>query len=413
MAEDIWAEGSSAMTIARNDEGIATGSLQGLRVLDFSTTIAGPHCTRMLADMGAEVIKIESAEGETMRTRPPLRGHFSTVFGGLNTGKKSLVLDLKSPDAVDAVRRLVAGADIVVENFRPGVMRRLKLDYGSLQPLNPKLIYCSISGYGQTGPSAELPAYAPVIHAASGYDMAHLSYQPGRNRPDYCGIYHADVLTGVYAFGAIAAALYQRQRSHKGQHIDVSMLESMLSLTLNEVQWSQFEVAPPSRPMFGPVETADGYVMVAIASEKTFQGLVRAAGHPEWISDPRFAKYAERRNHWKDLMEGVEIWSRAVTTERCLAELNAQGVPSSAYRTVAEAMGDPQIAHRGALVEVEDGGGTFKVMNLPFRMSGAHVAAGRHTATLGEHTLALLKESGLSEDAIAAFAGKSRVAERR
>ena len=401
------------MTIARNDEGIATGSFRGLRVLDFSTTIAGPHCTRMLADMGAEVIKIESAEGETMRTRPPLRGHFSTVFGGLNTGKKSLVLDLKSPDAVDAVRRLVAGADIVVENFRPGVMRRLKLDYGSLQQLNPKLIYCSISGYGQTGPSAELPAYAPVIHAASGYDMAHLSYQPGRNRPDYCGIYHADVLTGVYAFGAIAAALYQRQRSHKGQHIDVSMLESMLSLTLNEVQWSQFEVAPPSRPMFGPVETADGYVMVAIASEKTFQGLVRAAGHPEWISDPRFAKYAERRKHWKDLMEGVEIWSRAVTTEQCLAELNAQGVPSSAYRTVAEALSDPQISHRGALVEVEDGGGTFKVMNLPFRMSGANVAAGRRTATLGEHTLALLKESGLSEDAIAAFAGKSRVAERR
>jgi crotonobetainyl-CoA:carnitine CoA-transferase CaiB-like acyl-CoA transferase len=191
------------------------------------------------------------------------------------------------------------------------------------------------------------------------------------------------------------------------------MLESMLSLTLNEVQWSQFEVAPPSRPMFGPVETADGYVMVAIASEKTFQGLVRAAGHPEWISDPRFAKYAERRKHWKDLMEGVEIWSRAVTTEQCLAELNAQGVPSSAYRTVAEALSDPQISHRGALVEVEDGGGTFKVMNLPFRMSGANVAAGRRTATLGEHTLALLKESGLSEDAIAAFAGKSRVAERR
>jgi CoA:oxalate CoA-transferase len=140
MAEDMWTKGSSAMTVARNDEGIATGSFQGLRVLDFSTTIAGPHCTRMLADMGAEVIKIESAEGETMRTRPPLRGHFSTVFGGLNTGKKSLVLDLKSPEAVDAVRRLVSGADIVVENFRPGVMRRLKLDYGSLQQLNPKLI---------------------------------------------------------------------------------------------------------------------------------------------------------------------------------------------------------------------------------------------------------------------------------
>jgi CoA:oxalate CoA-transferase len=401
------------VTIMENDEGIATGSFQGLRVLDFSTTIAGPHCTRMLADMGAEVIKIEPVEGETMRTRPPLRGSCSSVFGQLNTGKKSLVLDLKSPDAVDAIRRLVAGADIVVENFRPGVMRRLKLDYASLQQLNPKLIYCSISGYGQTGPSAELPAYAPVIHAASGYDMAHLSYQPGRNRPDYCGIYHADVLTGVYAFGAIAAALYQRHESQKGQHIDVSMLESMLSLTLNEVQWSQFEVAPPSRPMFGPVETADGYVMVAIASEKTFQGLVRAAGHPEWIGDPRFAKYSDRRNHWKDLMEGVEIWSRVVSTQQCLAELNVQGVPCSAYRTVAEALSDPQIAHRGALVEVEDGGGAFKVMNLPFRMSGTNVAAGKRTATLGEHTVALLKESGLSEDAIAAFLGKSPTTERR
>jgi CoA:oxalate CoA-transferase len=400
------------MTIAATDEGILTKSFGGLRVLDFSTTIAGPHCTRMLADMGAEVIKIESAEGDTMRTRPPLRNNFSTVFGQLNVGKKSLVLDLKSPDAIDVIRRLVASADILVENFRPGVMRRLQLDYGSLHKLNPKLIYCSISGYGQTGPSAELPAYAPVIHAASGYDTAHLAYQPGRSRPDYCGIYHADVLTGVYAFGAISAALYQRRDSGQGQHIDVSMLESMLTLTMNEVQWSQFEVAPPSRPMFGPVETADGYVMVAIASEKTFQGLARAAGHSEWIEDPRFAKYANRRDHWKDLMDGVETWSRTLTTARCLAELNGFGVPSSAYRTVAEALRDPQLAHRGALAEVEDGGGTFEVMNLPFRMSGANVCAGRRAATLGEHTAALLRESGLSEAEIAAFSGKSLAAQR-
>jgi CoA:oxalate CoA-transferase len=401
------------MTIAAGDEGILTRSLQGLRVLDFSTTIAGPHCTRMLADMGAEVIKIEAVEGETMRTRPPLRNSFSTVFGQLNLGKKSVVLDLKSPDAVEAIRRLVLKADILVENFRPGVMRRLNLDYGSLRELNPKLIYCSISGYGQTGPSAELPAYAPVIHAASGYDMAHLSYQPGRTRPDYCGIYHADVVTGTYAFGAIAAALYQRHGSQRGQHIDVSMLESMLSLTLNEVQWSQFEVKSLSRPMFGPIESADGYVMLAIASEKTFQGLAKAAGHPEWIGDPRFAKYADRRGNWKDLMDGVETWSRTLSTEDCLAALNKGGVPASAYRTVAEALSDPQIAHRGALTEVEDGGGTFKVMNLPFRMSGASVTAGRRVATLGEHTVTVLREVGLSEHEIAGFTGKSPVAERR
>ena len=401
------------MTVAANDEGNLTKSFHGLRVLDFSTTIAGPHCTRMLADMGAEVIKIESGEGETMRSRPPLRNNFSTVFGQLNVGKKSLVLDLKSANAIELVRRLVASADILVENFRPGVMRRLKLDFDALRALNPRLIYCSISGYGQTGPSAELPAYAPVIHAASGYDMAHLSYQPGRSRPDYCGIYHADVVTGTYAFGAISAALYQRGSNGKGQHIDVSMLESMLSLTLNELQWSQFPVKQLSRPMFGPIETADGYVMVAIASEKTFQGLLNVIGHPEWALDFRFAKYSDRRENWGALMEGVEQWSRAVTTEKCLVALNSEGVPSSAYRTVAEALSDPQIAHRAALSEVSDGGGTFKVLNLPFRMSGADVSAGKRTATLGEHTLALLKEAGLSENEIAAFTGKLRVAEQR
>jgi CoA:oxalate CoA-transferase len=400
------------MTIAGSDEGKVTKSFAGLRVLDFSTTIAGPHCARMLADMGAEVIKVESVEGETMRTRPPVRNNCSAVFGQLNVGKKSLVLDLKTPDAVEVIRRLVASTDILVENFRPGVMRRLKLDYGALRELNPKLIYCSISGYGQTGPSAELPAYAPVIHAAAGYDMAHLSYQPGRSRPDYCGIYHADVLTGVYAFGAISAALYQRQATQEGQHIDVSMLESMLSLTLNELQWSQFKVSLPSRPMFGPLETADGYVMVAVASEKTFQGLVNAAGHPEWIVDSRFARYSDRRDHWGDLMEGVESWSRTLTTEACLAELNGRGVPCSAYRTVAEALADPQIAHRGALSDVVDDGGRFKVLNLPFRMSGTDVSAGKRIATLGEHTIALLRETGLTEEQIAAFSGKSQAAEQ-
>jgi crotonobetainyl-CoA:carnitine CoA-transferase CaiB-like acyl-CoA transferase len=162
--------------------------------------------------------------------------------------------------------------------------------------------------------------------------------------------------------------------------------------------------------MFGPIETSDGYVMVAFASEKTFQSLMKVIGHPDWVSDPRFALYADRRNNWAELMDGVEAWSRTVTTEQCLAELNREAVPSSAYRTVAEAMADPQLAHRGALSEVEDGGGTFKVLNLPFRMSGARVAAQRRMASLGEHTSALLKETGLLEK-IAALSGKQDAAE--
>lgn len=396
------------MTVADNDKDNLAGSYSGLRVIDFSTTIAGPQCTRMLADLGAEVIKIEVAEGETMRNRPPVRNHCSTAFGQLNIGKKSLVLDLKSPEGVEAVQRLVANADILVENFRPGVMRRLKLDFANLQKFNPRLIFCSISGYGQTGPSAELPAYAPVIHAASGYEMAHISYQDGRTRPDYCGIYHADVVTGVYAFGAIGAALHQRNTTGKGQHIDVSMLETMLSLTLTELQSAQFKVKPPGRPLFGPIQTSDGgYVMAAIASEKTFQNLMKAIGRPEWVEDPRFAKYNDRRDHWGEMMDGVEEWSRTVSREQCLAALNDAGVPASAYRTVTEALRDPQLDHRGALAEVEDDGGTFKVLRQPFRMSGARVAPAKRMSTLGEHTVTLLKEAGLSEDKIAALAGKS------
>jgi len=382
------------MQLADKDEGTTTKAFGGLRVLDFSTTIAGPHCARMLADMGAEVIKIETDGGETMRTRPPVRKGCSTVFGQLNVGKKSMVLDLKSTDGMDAVRRLVATADVLVENFRPGVMRRLRLDYDSLRALNPGLIYCSISGYGQTGPSAELPAYAPVIHAASGYDMAHLAYQPGRNRPDYCGIYHADVVTGTYGFGAIASALYQRTVTGLGQHIDVSMMESMLTLTVMELQASQFTVKPPPRPMFGPTETADGYVMITVASEKTFQSLMKVIGRLEWVSDPRFATYTARRDHWADMMDGVEAWSRQLSTDASLIALAAEGVPASAYRTIAEALADPQLAHRQALSEVEDEGGAFKVINLPFRMTAADTTPGKRMATLGEHTRELLEEAG-------------------
>jgi crotonobetainyl-CoA:carnitine CoA-transferase CaiB-like acyl-CoA transferase len=191
------------------------------------------------------------------------------------------------------------------------------------------------------------------------------------------------------------------------------MLESMLTLTLNEVQSSQFAVVPTSRPMFGPIQTSDGYVMVAIASEKTFQGLMKVIGRPEWVSDARFSQYADRRNNWSHLMDGVEAWSRTVTTEQCLAALNGEGVPSSAYRTVAEALVDPQIAHRGALSVVEDDAGSFRVLNLPFRMSGADVSAGKRISTLGQHTRALLKETGHSEQQIAAFSGKTLAEQSR
>jgi len=372
-----------------------------LRVLDFTTTIAGPHCTRLLADLGAEVIKIEAPEGDMMRSRPPLRNGASTSFGQLNTGKKSVVLDLKRPEAIVAVKRLVATADVVVENFRPGVMARFGLGYETLKAVKPDLVFCAISGYGQTGPSAGLPAYAPVIHASSGFDLAHIAYQLEPRRPDFCGIYIADVLTGTYAFGAIVAALYDRTATGKGRMIDVSMLESMLSLTLSEIQLAQFPIAPPGRPVFGPIQCRDGYLNLSIASERTFQNLARASGHPGWIEDPRFALYPNRRANWGQLIDELELWSSQRTTAEVQALFDEHGVPSSPYRTVKEALADPQIAHRESLAEIQDGGGTFMALNPPFRFSEGRAAAQPFVAALGEHTEAVLNEIGYSPEEIA------------
>jgi crotonobetainyl-CoA:carnitine CoA-transferase CaiB-like acyl-CoA transferase len=370
-------------------------AVQGLRVLDFTTTIAGPHCTRLLADLGAEVIKIEPPEGDMMRSRPPLRAGASTSFGQLNAGKKSVVLDLKNPRAAEAARQLAATADVVVENFRPGVMRRFGLDYSVLKERKPDLVYCAISGYGQSGPSADRPAYAPTIHAASGYDLAHLAYQLETRRPDYCGIYIADVLSGTYAFGAILAALLERRTTGQGQMIDVSMLEGMLSLTLGEIQNAQFPVKPPGRPIFGPVATRDGYIMLAVASERSFRNMAAASGHPEWIEDPRFARYEDRRDHWGELIDELEEWSKRLTTAEVQAVFDRHGVPASPYRTVREAMADPQLAHRHAFAEVHDAGGTFLALNPPFRLSATPAAVVPHVAALGAHTAEILAGIGV------------------
>lgn len=345
--------------------------------------------------LGAAVIKVESEEGDVMRSRPPLRAGASTTYGQLNAGKRSLQLDLKSREARAVIAALVRESDVLVENFRPGVMARFGLDYARMADLNPRLVYCSISGYGQTGPSADQPAYAPTIHAASGFDRANMSYQEGRTRPDYCGVFVADVVAGAYAFGAVGAALNQRAATGKGQHIDLSMLEAMLSLTLNELQGAQFEMPPqPKRPIFGPVETADGYVMLAVASERTFQNLAQIAGRPELIEDPRFARYLDRRLNWGALMDEIEMWSRTLSTEACSAQLARGGVPASRYRTVKEALEDPQIAHRGALAEVADAAGTFRILNAPFRLSASPLKPGP-VAALGADTDAILAELGV------------------
>ncbi|MBL8674452.1 MAG: CoA transferase [Rhodospirillales bacterium] len=381
-------------------------ALQGIRVVDFTTTIAGPHCTRLMADLGAEVIKIEAADGDMMRTRPPLRSGASGMFAHLNAGKKSVALDLKNPAAVAAVRRLIATADMVVENYRPGVTKRLGLDYESLRKIKPDLIYVAISGYGQDGPGADRPAYAPVVHAAAGFDVAHLTYQEGqRTKPDFNGIFVADFQAGAYAFGAAMAALVQRKTTGEGQFVDVAMMDGMLHLLMSEFQRAQNPIEVSSRPMFGPVLAKDGHIIIATASERTFTDLVKASGRVDLLTDPRFEKYADRRLKWAEFMDEIEAWSGTKTIAELIPILEAHSVPCSPYRTVKEAMSDDQARHRGIVEMVRDAGGEVGVPNPPFRLSASGARARDVPASLGQHTAEVLRAAGLDDSDIAALTG--------
>jgi CoA:oxalate CoA-transferase len=367
------------------------GPLQGIRVLDFTAMLAGPHCARLMADLGAEVIKIEGLEGDLIRGRPPLREGHSTYFGALNCGKKSVAIDLKS----DAAKRIIYGlakvSDIVVENFRPDVMARLGFDYATLAKHNPKLVYCSISGYGQSGAGATRAAYAPIIHAASGYDAANLDYQVQQDYPASTGIFVADILAGAYAFGAIQAALVHRERTGQGQAVDLSLMDSMLNLMVFECQEAQFP-SGHRRPVYAPMKTTDGHVIIAPISQKNFEQMADGLQRPDLKADPRFSTNQARERHWADLMAIIEQWTAQRSGVECEVIMDAAGVPCSRFLSVSEAMKDPQLAERGSLSKIHDAAGEFLVPNAPFQFT-MPTAAGPTVSELGADSVEVL--SGL------------------
>ncbi|WP_158967029.1 CaiB/BaiF CoA transferase family protein [Chachezhania sediminis] len=356
-----------------------------IRVLDFGQVMAGPLAGRLMADVGAEVIKIETPEGDSMRGRPPLRDGHSTYFGTLNAGKRSVVLDLKTEDGRRDAFALASTADVVLENFRPGVMARLGLGYEALSAVNPGLIYCAISGFGQQGEGAKRPAYAPMIHAASGLDLAQMDFVPGAERPAPTGMFYADVLAAIYAWGAVQTALLERERSGKGQMVDVALMDSLISMMIYECQEAQFP-QPRKRHVYIPVRTADGFVIVVPLSGKNFAAMLEVLGSPDWGQDPRFATPAGREANWAEIMAQVERWTEACSSDECERLFMAAGVPCSRYRTVAEALADPVSVERGITGEVEDGAGTFDVPNPPFRMSLTEARVRRRIPALGEGT---------------------------
>jgi CoA:oxalate CoA-transferase len=371
--------------------------LQGIRVIDFTSMMAGPFGTRLLADCGAELIKVEPLTGDYMRARPPRRDGSSSYYGQMNCGKKSVAIDLKSPKGREVARRLIAGADIVVENFRPGVMRDLGLDYDSLKEEFPDLIYCSISGFGQTGSRARDPAYAPIIHAASGLDMAHMSCNAELERPQVTCLFTADAVAAIYAFGAIQTALVHRERHGGGQYIDVSLLDATLNLLVFEFQEAQFPTRQ-RRPLYQPVKAKDGFVMVAPVNQKNFENLADAVGHPEWKSDSRFSNNRIRGHNWGDLMKLVEVWTSERSAQDCERILMRAHVPCSRFKTVEELLHDEELRSSGSFAEVGDRAGKYLVPNPPFRFSNANVRAREWVSEVSEDRMEILAQAaGLSE----------------
>ncbi|HYP82772.1 CaiB/BaiF CoA-transferase family protein [Variovorax sp.] len=371
-------------------------ALSGLKVVDFTIVMSGPMCTRMLADAGADVVKIEPPDGDVVRQRPPVRGGMSTYYASMNCGKRSIVLDMQTPEGRALAFDLASKADVVVENFRPGVMKRLGLDYEAVSAANPRAIYASISGFGQSGPRAQAPAYAPVIHAASGYEAAYSEYQRGAERPANNGIFIADVLGASHAFGAIQLALYERERSGRGQYIDVSLMDSVLGMLIYEMQAAQF---PPERPrqVYEPVRASDGFVMVAAVTQKNLDVLFEVIGYPQGKNDPRFATMADKEANWPALLALIEHWTLQRSGEECEQILMKAGVPCSRYRSVAEAMADPQVTARGTMKRLGDGSDSFLVANPPYRLSATPMSARPLLAQLGEHGQEVLRsELGLS-----------------
>ncbi|HAJ76769.1 MAG TPA: carnitine dehydratase [Gammaproteobacteria bacterium] len=363
--------------------------LEAYKVVDFSAVFAGPICSRYLLDCGAEVVKVETPEvGDITRGVDGI----TRVFAHFNAGKRSIALDLKKPAAQALARQLIADADVVIENFRPGIMAKFGLDYESLKSDGPDLVYCSISGFGQSGPFVDRAAYAPIVHAASGFDKVHtLSQGEDENRPPNWEIMVADILTGALAFGAIQSALLGRQRSGLGEHIDISMMESMMSLIPAHIQGAQME-EPPVIGRFYPVRTQDGFVMLCIVSDKNLQCLAAALNRDELLEDPRFIR-GQRHLHFDQLVSEVEKWSTTLSCEACETALNRAGVPCSIYQRTEDLFVHPQVVDRNSFTTLtNDELGTFLIQNMPVKFSHIDTTAASWVARLGEHTDEVLAE---------------------
>jgi crotonobetainyl-CoA:carnitine CoA-transferase CaiB-like acyl-CoA transferase len=382
----------------------------GVRILDFTRYLAGPYGTYQLALMGADVIKVETREGDETRSMPADRAwaerKMAPSFLAVNGNKRSITLDLRRPAAVEVVKRLVVGVDVVWENFRPGVMERLGLGYEALSALNPRLIYCGVSGFGRTGPERGTAAFDGKLQAMSG--IMSITGEPAAG-PMRAGFALCDTIGGVTAALAVASALYQRTHTGRGQLVDVAMLDAALAFIPGPVsEYTVAGIAPRQigngsvsrKPTAHRFRTRDGYVVLAVLTEKQFGSLMRALGRADALDDPRFKDWPARTEHVAALREIIEAALVTDDAKSWEARLTAADVPCGSIWTIDEIVGHPQLEHRDVLQTVDTRYGTLQLVGAGFRLDHGSPGLDREPPTLGEHTDEILKEAGYQPEEI-------------
>jgi formyl-CoA transferase len=381
--------------------------LEGLKVLDLSRVLAGPWCTQLLADLGADVIKIElpGAGDDTRHWGPPWHGEgdarVAAYFLSANRGKKSAAIDLARPEGAALVRRLAGQSDVVVENFRVGGLKKYRLDPESLRADNPRLIYASITGFGQDGPYADRAGYDYIIQAMGG--LMSVTGQPDGTpggAPMRVGVAVADLFTGLYTCAAILAALHRRERSGEGAHIDMALLDTQLAMLANQASNALISGKDPPRQgnthpnivPYQPFEASDQPIIIAVGNDRQFARLAELCGHPEWAADARFATNPARVAHRDAIVSIIAAEIVKSPATEWLEQLEAAGIPAGPINSVTQALDDIQAQHRAMVRTIA---GTPGIAS-PVRFDGQHAVSDLPPPRLGEHTQEVLTALGTS-----------------
>ena len=389
-------------------------ALDGVRVLDVTQVMAGPFCAMQLCDMGADVIKVEPPEGDSTRRMSGAVGTDSPAYNAVNRGKRGVVLNLKTPLGRQAFLRLAARSDVLIENYRPGVMRSLGLDYDALSATHPALIYAAISGYGQTGPDSTKGGFDLVAQGVTG--LMSITGEGG-GAPIKIGVPLTDLGAALFALSAILAALYHRTRTGRGQYVDTSLIDAGVAMSVWEAT-EYFNSGEPPQPtgsahrMSAPyqaIRCADGYITIAAANDRLFKRLAELLGHSDWLQDPDYGDDTRRVRNREKLARGIESVTASRPRAHWLSLFESNGLPSGPINTYDQVFADPHIRARELVVEIEHPRlGRIRTLGSPVKMSLTPPIVDRPAPFLGQHTEEVLREIGYESPEIAEIVAASR-----